>query len=285
MINPSETPITVHSSVLDEVGGVILHHVSNSEALIPLPSVLGIDFSITKHVIMLWIAALVVFTLFYLGTRIYRREKYPVPSGLSNALESLVNFIRTQVVIPYVGKEDNLRWSPLILTFFFFILTTNSLGMIPLFDLIPGGSTATGNFNVTAGLATVTFMAIIAAGSIKHGFIGHWKNLAPAGHPFGVYFLLVPIEIIAMFVKPFALTMRLAANMTGGHIAILSIMSFIFIFSELFGNSIGIATGAFVSVPLNVAISGLEIIVILIQAYVFTLLSSIFVGMAIHPHH
>jgi len=287
MINPQVPPTSEHTSVLDEVGQVILHHVSNSEPLVSLPTVFGIDLSITKHVVMLWVAAVVVFTLFYLGTRIYRKETYPIPRGLSNALESLVDFIRTQVVIPNVGKEDAMRWAPLILTFFFFILTTNTLGMIPIFDLIPkgGGSTATGNFNVTAGLATVTFMSIIVAGSIKHGFVGHWKNLAPGGHPLGVYFILVPIEIIAMFVKPFALTMRLAANMTGGHIAILSITSFVFIFAELFGNWAGIATGVFISVPLNVAISALEIIVILIQAYVFTLLTSIFVGMAVHPHH
>jgi len=114
----------------------------------------------------------------------------------------------------------------------------------------------------------------------------HWKNLVPHGlHPL-VYVLLIPIEIIGMFVRPFALTMRLAANMTGGHIAILSILSFVFLFTEMFARAIaGIGVGVFVSLPLAVGISALEIIVVLVQAYVFTLLSAVFIGMAIHVHH
>ena len=95
-----------------------------------------------------------------------------------------------------------------------------------------GGSTPTGNFNVTAGLATISFFAIIVAGTLAHGFVKHWKNLVPPGVPMVIYPLLIPIEIIGMFVRPFALTMRLAANMTGGHIAILAILSFVFIFAE-----------------------------------------------------
>ncbi|MEE9167359.1 MAG: F0F1 ATP synthase subunit A [Candidatus Neomarinimicrobiota bacterium] len=264
---------------------MILDHVSNSDPILKLPTVFGINLSITKHVIMLWVAAVTVFTVFYLASRRYRKEKLPVPTGFMNGLETMVEYIRNQVIVPNVGRDHAAVWSPLILTFFFFILTSNALGLVPIFDLIPGGSTATGNFNVTAGLATVTFFGIIAAGTFAHGFRGYWKNLAPGGYPFLVYFILVPVEIMAMLVKPFALTMRLAANMTGGHIAILAIMSFIFIFADLFNPLAGIAVGAFVSVPLGAAISGLEIIIILIQAYVFTLLSAIFIGMAIHPHH
>jgi F-type H+-transporting ATPase subunit a len=152
--------------------------------------------------------------------------------------------------------------------------------------LIHGGTTATANFNVTAALATVTFGAIIVAGTKAHGFVKHWVNLVPHGlNPF-VYIILIPIEIIGMFVRPFALTMRLAANMTGGHIAILAILSFVFLFTELFGRAIaGIGVGMLVSVPLAVGISALEIIVVLIQAYVFTLLTAVFIGMAIHVHH
>jgi F-type H+-transporting ATPase subunit a len=101
-----------------------------------------------------------------------------------------------------------------------------------------------------------------------------------------IYVILIPIEIIGMLVRPFALTMRLAANMTGGHIAILAILSFVFLFTEMFGRAIaGIGVGLLVSVPLAVGISGLEIIVVLVQAYVFTLLSAVFIGMAIHIHH
>ena len=137
-----------------------------------------------------------------------------------------------------------------------------------------------------AALATITFGAIIVAGSKAHGFIKHWKNMAPPGLSPFIYIILIPIEIIGMFVRPFALTMRLAANMTGGHIAILAILSFVFLFTELFGRAIaGIGVGLVVSVPLAVGISALEIIVVLVQAYVFTLLSAVFIGMAIHVHH
>ena len=155
-----------------------------------------------------------------------------------------------------------------------------------LTKLTHGGVTATGNFNVTAGLATVTFFAIIIAGIRAHGFVKHWKNMVPHGLPIPIYFLLIPIEIMGMFVRPFALTMRLAANMTGGHIAILAILSFVFIFTDLFGSALaGVGVGVVLSLPLAVGISGLEIIVILVQAYVFTLLTAVFIGMAIHAHH
>jgi F-type H+-transporting ATPase subunit a len=151
--------------------------------------------------------------------------------------------------------------------------------------LIHGGATATGNFNVTAALATITFFAIITAGSLAHGFVKHWLNMIPHGVPFLLYFLLIPLEIVGMLVRPFALTMRLAANMTGGHIAILAILSFIFTFAGMLGPAVGIGVGVGFSVPLAVAISGLEIIVVIVQAYVFTLLSAVFIGMAIHAHH
>ena len=111
-------------------------------------------------------------------------------------------------------------------------------------------------------------------------------NLVPHGMAWPIYILLIPIEIMGMFVRPFALTMRLAANMTGGHIAILAILSFVFLFTEMFHQALaGIAVGLVVSVPLAVGISALEILVVLIQAYVFTLLSAVFIGMAIHAHH
>ncbi len=139
---------------------------------------------------------------------------------------------------------------------------------------------------MTAALATITFFAIIMAGTMAHGFIQHWKNLVPHGLAWPLYFLLIPLEFIGMLVRPFALTMRLAANMAGGHIAILAILSFVFIFAELTASSlVGTGIGIGFSLPLSVAISALEIIVILVQAYVFTLLSAVFIGMAIHAHH
>ena len=198
-----------------------------------------------------------------------------------------------------------MTWTPLFLTFFFFILFANGIGLVPIFDtiglidrfilktqsdsfinnLLHGGVTATGNFNVTAGLATVTFFSIIIAGTKKHGFIKHWKNLVPHGLAWPIYIILIPIEIMGLIVKPFALTMRLAANMTGGHIALLALLSLMAIIGEMFHSAaIGIGVAA-VSVPMSVAIFGLEIIVVLVQAYVFTLLTAVFVGMAINVHH
>ena len=289
-------------------GTTIIEHVSNNSAhpIVRLPKVFGIDFSITKHVFMLWlVAALLLFVVTWLVRRYLRQDRL-VPTGFMNALEAVVEFVRDAVVRPNVGDRWVNAWTPLILTFFLFILCANAIGLVPIFDLLGlldrwvlhtgpdsflnrilhGGTTPTSNFNVTAALATITFGAIIVAGSRAHGFLKHWKNLVPHGlHPL-IYILLIPIEVLGMFVRPFALTMRLAANMTGGHIAILAILSFVFLFAELFHRALaGIGVGLAVSVPLAAGVSALEIIVVLVQAYVFTLLSAVFIGMAIHVHH
>jgi F-type H+-transporting ATPase subunit a len=290
-------------------GETIIEHVSNSgheHPLFSLPKIAGIDMSVTKHVFMLWLVAAILFIVVTVTVRRYLKQERLVPSGLMNGLEFVVEFVRDSITRPNVGSKWVNTWTPLILTFFLFILFSNAIGLIPIFEfvaladrfglhtgpdsfvkrLIHGGTTTTGNFNVTAGLATVTFLAIIVAGSKAHGFVQHWKNIVPHGlHPL-IYVLLIPIEIIGMFVKPFALTMRLAANMTGGHIAILSILSFVFLFTEMFSRAIaGIGVGFLVSIPLAVGITALEIIVVLVQAYVFTLLTAVFIGMAIHVHH
>ena len=289
-------------------GETIIHHVANSshdDALFHLPTVFGIDFSVTKHVFMLWLVAATVFVVITWTVRRYLKQDRLIPSGLMNGLEAVVEFVRDEIVQPNVGKKWVRTWAPLILTFFFFILAANAIGLIPIFDalglldyyvlhtgehsfikqLLHGGTTATANFNVTAALATITFGAIIVAGVKAHGFVKHWMNLVPHGLAWPIYILLIPIEVMGMFVRPFALTMRLAANMTGGHIAILAILSFVFLFAEMGGTFAGVGAGVIASVPLAVGISGLEIIVVLVQAYVFTLLTAVFVGMAIHVHH
>jgi F-type H+-transporting ATPase subunit a len=292
-----------------DAGKTILEHVSNSSIdhpLIHLPKVFGIDFSVTKHVFMLWLVAGFLLVVVTWSVRRYLKQDRPIPSGFMNALEFVVEFVRDSVVQPNVGRKWVNTWTPLILTFFLFILCANAIGLIPVFEvlgvldhwvlhtsegsfvkqLLHGGTTATANFNVTAALATITFFAIIIAGSKAHGFVQHWKNLVPSGLNPVVTIALIPIEIMGMFTRPFALTMRLAANMTGGHIAILAILSFVFLFAEMFGRAVaGIGVGLVVSVPMAVGISVLEIIVVLIQAYVFTLLSAVFIGMAIHAHH
>jgi F-type H+-transporting ATPase subunit a len=292
-----------------DAGKVIIEHVSNTpidHPLIHLPKIAGIDFSVTKHVFMLWLVAAVVFVLVTWAVRRYLREDRLVPSGFMNALEAIVEYVRDQMVEPNVGRKWVMAWTPLVLTLFVFILSANLAGLIPMFEvvgvidrsllhlphesfiakLLHGGTTATANFNVTAGLATITFGAIIVAGSRAHGFIQHWINLVPHGLAWPLYILLIPIEILSMFVRPFALTMRLAANMTGGHIAILAMLSFVFMFAELAGTAAaGIGVGLLFSVPMAVGIYALEIIVVLVQAYVFALLSAVFIGMAIHAHH
>jgi F-type H+-transporting ATPase subunit a len=290
------------------IGQTIVEHVSNSSLehpLIHLPPVFGIDMSVTKHVLMLWIVAALVLFIVTVSVRRYIRQDRLVPRGFMNALEFIVEYIRDEIVAPAVGRKWVDTWTPLILTFFLFILAANLIGLVPIFEVIAlvnhtvlhlpeeaflsqvthGGTTATGNFNVTAGLATVTFFAIIWAGTKAHGFIQHWKNMVPPGvNPIVTWLLLIPIETIGMFVRPFALTMRLAANMTGGHIAILAILSFVFIFAEQFGPGAGMGVGVF-SLATAVAISVLEVIVVFVQAYVFTLLTAVFIGMAIHAHH
>ena len=291
-----------------DAGETIIHHVANSsidEPLIHLPRILGIDFSVTKHVLMLWLVAATLFVVVTWAVRRYLKQDRLIPSGFMNGLEAVVEFVRDEIVQPNVGKKWVGTWAPLMLTLFFFILGANLMGLVPVFDvlglldhfvlhtgehsfvkqLLHGGTTATANFNVTAALATITFGAIIIAGSKAHGIVTHWMNLVPHGLAWPIYILLIPIEVMGMFVRPFALTMRLAANMTGGHIAILAILSFVFLFTEMAGAAVGVGVGVIASVPLAVSISGLEIIVVLVQAYVFTLLTAVFIGMAIHVHH
>ena len=295
-------------SVLEQVGPNIIHHVSNSDIshpIVHIPKLFGIDFSITKHVFMLWLVSIIVATVIIIPIQKYVKSNGKNKTRWMIMIEYITEFIRNAISAPNVGAKWVMTWTPLFLTFFFFILFANGIGLVPIFDtiglidrfilktqsdsfinnLLHGGVTATGNFNVTAGLAAVTFFSIIIAGTKQHGFIKHWKNLVPHGLAWPIYIILIPIEIMGLIVKPFALTMRLAANMTGGHIALLALLSLMAIIGEMFNSAaIGIGVAA-VSVPMSVAIFGLEIIVVLVQAYVFTLLTAVFVGMAINVHH
>ena len=222
----------------------------------------------------------------------------PSPKGLSQIYEILMDFINKEIIIPNIGKSYTRTWAPLGMTFFVFILTCNLLGLIPFFEKLTffggGGSTATANFGVTAGLAVITFFAIIIAGTKKYGFLGYWKSMIPSGVPKPVLIILIPIEIMGMFVRPFALMMRLGANMTAGHIGMIAIFALPVILSggvdRHFDSAVQINLfigffAAFIAVVLNVGIYFLEFIVCLVQAYVFTLLSSVFIGMAIHADH
>src|SRR5262245_28476599 len=256
---PAAAQAAEHAAGFD-AGETIIHHVANSpidEPLIHLPKVLGIDLSVTKHVMMLWVVAVIVFLVVTWAVRRYLKQDRLIPSGFMNALEAVVEFVRDTIVQPNVGEKWVPTWAPLLLTFFFFILVANAIGLVPIFDVLGlldhfvlhsgehsivkqvmhGGTTATANYNVTAALATITFFTIIVAGSKAHGAVQHWMNLVPHGLAWPIYILLIPIEIMGMFVRPFALTMRLAANMTGGHIAILAILSFVFLLRWMEGTS------------------------------------------------
>ncbi|MGY8823015.1 MAG: F0F1 ATP synthase subunit A [Candidatus Latescibacterota bacterium] len=225
-----------------------------------------IDLSITKHVIVLWVVGAVLIGILLSAFR----KPDIVPSGVANFFEAIALFLRDEVVLPIMG-EDGRKYLPFLLTIFFFILFCN------LFGLIPYSATATGNISVTAGLAICTFVVMLGAGIASNGFFGYFKSLIPSGVPSWLLLILVPIELISLFVKPFALCVRLFANMTGGHVAILVFLGLIVILQS--------AWVAIVSVPFAAAIYLLEVFVSFVQAFVFTLLSAVFIGAAAHPDH
>ena len=246
------------------IGEVILHHVLDAKVL--SIKILGIDLSITKHVLMMWIsAALVVFVFRYAF-----REQRIIPSGVANLLEAIVVFLRDEVILRNMGEEGK-HYLPYLLTVFFFILFCNLLGLIPF------GATATGNISVTAGLAIMSLVMIQVGGIREHGLKHHLQNFIPHGIPVWLLPIMIPVEIMGQFTKPFALCIRLFANMTAGHIVILSFLSMIFILKSLFISPISVFFALFISL--------LELFVAFLQAYIFTMLTSLFIGMSIHPQH
>ncbi|MFC1728738.1 F0F1 ATP synthase subunit A [candidate division KSB1 bacterium] len=269
--------VTEHAAEHEEsIGDVLIHHAQNSHELefftwklhLPeLPSVFGIDFSITKHVVMLWIAAAIVFLVFRYGMK----WKGHVPGNfITNFFEPIVIFIRDEIVYMNFGKEGK-PFVPFFLTVFFFILFANILGLVPFM------ATATGNINVTAAMAFMSFILIQCAGMIKNGFFTHWKNLVPSGVPKLLIPILIPVELMGMMAKPFALCIRLFANMTAGHIVIFAFLGLIILLQNVL---IGLFT-----IPLAVAISAMELFIAFLQAYIFTFLTALFVSMTYHPSH
>jgi F-type H+-transporting ATPase subunit a len=228
---------------------------------------MNVDFSITNHVVMIWIAALTLLIMFGL---VYNKRKR-VPSGATALMEILVLFVRDEIAIPNMGEKTGRALTPLILNFFFFILVMNFMGLIPLF------TTATGNISVTAALALITFFVMIGMGIKENGFFGYFKSLVPHGIPVVFAPLLFVVEFVGLFTKPFALSVRLFANMTAGHVVILSFISLIIVFKTVLMSPVSVSFALFINV--------LEILVALIQAYIFSLLSAMFIGMAAHPSH
>ncbi len=249
----------------ENLSDVLIHHVANHD----YPGMEPWGFS--KGVLMMLIAAGLLVVMFGWAFRRSRLDG-TAPKGLANALEFFVVFIRDEIAISHMGERFGRMFTPYLLTLFFFILTCNLLG------LVPGAYTATSNVNMTGALAFCTFGLILVSGLIVQGPVGYIKHMIPPGTPMALAPMVVFLETISTLVKPMALMIRLAANMTAGHIVIFVIISFIFIFQSFL-------VGVFFSVPLAVAIYLLEIIVAFIQAYVFTLLTALFIGMVVHSSH
>lgn len=238
-----------------------------------------LDFSITKNVFAVFVASALIILLFLYIAKAYERTRRHAPKGLQSLLEPLILFIRDEVVRSSIGEKHYEKFLPYLLTIFFFIFINNILGLIPIFPL---GANVTGNIAVTGVLAFFTFMMIVVKANKDY-----WKHIFNT--PGVPWFLKLPIplmpiiEIVGMFTKPFVLMVRLFANITAGHIIILGFISLIFVFgkSNVYA---GFGMSA-LSVSLAIFMNFLELLVAFIQAFVFTLLSALFLGMAVEEHH
>jgi F-type H+-transporting ATPase subunit a len=271
-----------------DIGGMILHHTADSRVVeLPfglgewhLPTgwmLFGVDVSPTKHVVfMVFAAALVFLTVFVAGRQIARRHREGrAPKGFGGAVEAMVLFVRNDVAIANIGHGGE-KFAPYILTLFFFILYCNLLG------LMPWGATATGNLAVTGALALTAFATIEISGMVALGPKGYLKTIVmvpPGMTGIGAVvmaLIMTPVELIGKIVKPFALCLRLFANMTAGHFVILALMGLIFVFANWL---VAGGTVAFVLFMMC-----LELLVAFLQAYIFSLLTSVFIGLMQHEH-
>jgi len=268
---------TLHQAKGDVGSDWIMHHILDSHELdfapfgsIPLPhlSLFGLDISITKHVVFLWIVAILLPISFKIAANAYKKSR--IPHGFANFIEVLIVFVRDEIAKPTIGKGYE-KFLPYLLTVFFFILFSNFIG------LVPNGATVTSNISVTATLAIMSFIAVQAGGMMKNGVLGYFKGLIPSGVPAWLLPIMFIVEILGLFTKPFALAIRLFANMTAGHIVIFALIGLIFFMKTYFVAPVSVAFALFIYL--------LEILVALIQAYIFTMLSSLFIGMAVHQDH
>ena len=276
------------------IGEIVLHHAADAYSIGIEPYFMlqwhpwefmqlgPLNLTPTKHVVFMFIAAVLVFlTMRVAGQKLQQqRANKNAPKGFANAVEAMVLFIRNDVAIANIG-HDGAKFAPLIMTLFFFVLYMNLLG------LVPHGATATGNLAVTAGLAVISVLVIEISGFLKLGPAGYMRTIFPkvpglsGPGAVAMSIFMAPIEILGKLVKPFALCVRLFGNMTAGHFVILSLLGIIFLFGHLpFWNwAIGIITAALV-----LAIMMLELFVGLLQAYVFALLTAVFIGLMQHEH-
>jgi F-type H+-transporting ATPase subunit a len=234
---------------------------------------LPFDLSITKNVMAMLVVSVLLLWLFVSLARSYRKTGISEPKGIQGFLEPIVLFVRDDIAIPNLGEHKYEKFMPYLLTVFFFILLNNMLGLIPFF---PGGANVTGNIAVTFTLAVFTMIIINVNGNK-----GYWKHIFNT--PGVPWWLKVPIplmplvELIGVIAKPFALMVRLFANITAGHIIVLSLISLIFIFKSVLIAPVSIVMVLFMDL--------IELLVAFLQAYIFTLLSALFIGLAVQEEH
>ena len=237
-----------------------------------------LDLGPTKHVVFLLLAAICTGLLVIFAARSHVRSTAQIgrPKGFAAGLEAVILYLRNDIFMPVLGGHGGERYIPLVLSLFFFILFCN------LFGLIPYGSTPTGNVSVTAALAILTFIVVEAAGmkALGRGYIGtviYWPHDdMPLYMKLPLSIIMTPVEIIGKFTKPFALTIRLFANMIAGHVIILALIGLIF----MFGIAVSLA-----AIPMALFIMFLEILVAFIQAFIFALLAAVFIGQIRAAHH
>jgi len=247
--------------------GSYVHHEKNEKGEEVILNKKPLDFSITKNVFTIFFSVILLLVIFLSVAKSYKRREGKAPKGLQSFLEPIILFVRDDIAKPNLGHKYE-RYMPYLLTVFFFIWLNNMLGLVPFF---PGGANVTGNIAVTMVLAIVTLVIILFSGN-KY----YWGHIFNPPVPWWLKPLMIPVEIIGIFTKPFALMIRLFANITAGHILVLSLLCLVFIF-----NSLAIAPA---SVFFVIFISTIELLVAFIQAFIFTILSALFIGMAIEEH-
>ena len=235
------------------------------------------DLSITKNVLSLFIVSLFLFWLFRKAVKRYNTHPSEAPKGLQGLLEPMVIFIRDEVAIPFIGEKKYQKYISLLMSLFFFVLGSNLFGQVPFF----GSINATGNITITMILAVIVFIIVNINGNKNY-----WKHIFwMPGVPTAVKPLLALIEIASLFIKPLTLMLRLAGNISAGHIAILSFIGLIFVFGASGTNMLGAGVGTVLAVPLTMFMMAIELLVAFLQAYVFTLLAASYIGAATEEHH
>jgi F-type H+-transporting ATPase subunit a len=235
------------------------------------------DFSITKNVATMLLAAFLLVWLFMAVAKGYRKNEGKAPKGVQNLIEPFFIFIRDEVTRPMIGEKHYERFQPFIMSLFFFILFCDLMGLIPFF---PGGANITGNLAVTMTLAVITFFVVNLSGKKDY-----WEHIFwMPGIPAWVKIILTPVEILSLFIKPFSLMIRLFANISAGHIIILSLIGLIFLFKDT-GQLGGATTGIIIGGAFTAFMNLIELLVAFLQAYIFAMLTASYIGAAVEEHH